>query len=288
MVQRFPAIVLIVIGLLTLTSCSETFLDPFENDGRYYSVYGYLDAMETVHHLRVVEVTRFAEQIDASQPDTRNFDAQVSTTDLTSGETTRWTHQLKRLSDGSYGHVFTGRFLVRPGRTYRLEVLRSDGKMTSAETTVPRFPITVPDPDTLFFPYEASPDSAFSASVTLPDIASPWDITLFYDLQGQNVEVPYGRPGSRTETGGWTFDVDMPTDAPLMRSFLELGSSDPLPLLHAITLQIRALDANWDPPGGVFDPDILAQPGTMTNVENGYGFFGSVGLYQYTWAAPPQ
>lgn len=279
---------LIVLAILTLSSCSDTFLDPFENDGRYYSVYGFLDASQSVHHLRVIEVSRFAENIESNRPDTRNFDAQVTTTDLTSGETTRWTHQLRQLSDGTYGHIFTGQFLARQGRTYRLEILRSDGTIASAETTIPRFPITVPDPDTLFFPYEASPDSAFAARVTLPDIASPWDITLFYDLQGLNVEVPYGRPGSRTEEGGWTFEVDMLRDAPLMRSFLNLDSTDPLPLLHAITLQIRALDGNWDPPGGVFDPDVLSQPGTMSNVENGYGFFGSVGLYQYTWIGPPQ
>lgn len=279
---------LIAFGLLSLTSCSDTFLDPFENDGRYYSLYGFIDASETVHHLRVIQVTRFAEEILADRPDTRNFDAQVTTTDLTSGETTRWTHQLRQLSDGSYGHIFTGRFLARQGRTYRLEILRSDGKMTTAETTVPRFPTTIPNPDRLFFPYEASPDSSFSARVILPDIASPWDMTLFYDLQGLNVEVPYGRVGSRTADGGWAFDVDMQRDSPLMRSFLNLGPADPLPLLHAITLQIRALDSNWDPPGGVFDPEILAQPGVMSNVVDGYGFFGSVGLYQYTWIAPPQ
>ncbi len=280
--------ILILLMCLPLLSCSETFLDPFENDGRYFSVYGFLDASESVHHVRVVEITRFAEDIDANRPDTRNVDAQVRSIDLSTGDVTRWTHQLRLLDDGSWGHVFTGRFLVRPGRTYRLEVERSDGKVASAETTVPRFPTTVPTPDRLFFPYESSPDSAYSALVTLPDIASPWDITLLYDLQGLGVSVPYGRPGQRTDDGGWQFTVDMPADAPKMRSFLELDSSDPLPLLHAITLQVRALDGNWDPPGGVFDADVLAQPGTMSNVENGYGFFGSIGLYQYTWIAPPQ
>ncbi len=62
---------LIAFGLLSLTSCSDTFLDPFENDGRYYSLYGFIDASETVHHLRVIQVTRFAEEILADRPDTR-------------------------------------------------------------------------------------------------------------------------------------------------------------------------------------------------------------------------
>ena len=48
-------------------------------------------------------------------------------------------------------------------------------------------------------------------------------------------------------------------------------------------MQIRVLDANWDPPGGVFNPEVLAQPGAYSNVENGYGFFGSVGLYTEVW-----
>ena len=55
--------------------------------------------------------------------------------------------------------------------------------------------------------------------------------------------------------------------------------------LTAMGIQIRILDKNWDPPGGVFDPEILAQPGAMSNVENGYGFFGSVGLYVEEWNA---
>ena len=274
--------------LAFLLSCSDTFLDPFENDGRYYSVYGFLDVSESVHHVRVVEITRFAEEIEENRSDTRNLDARVTSTDLSTGESTLWTHQLRQLEDGTWGHVFSGRFLVRPGRTYRLEIERSDGKVTSAETTVPRFPTTIPSPDTLFFPYEANPDSAHSAVVTVPDIASPWDITLFYNLQSRNVAVPYGRAGTRTRAGGWQFEVDMPRDAPQMRADLGLEPSDPLPLLHAITLQIRALDANWDPPDGIFDPDILAQPGTMSNVRNGYGFFGSVGLYQHTWIPAPR
>lgn len=275
-------------SLVCLVSCSDTFLDPFENDGRYYSVYGFIDASESLHHVRVVEITRFAEEIEENRIDTRNLDARVTSTDLSTGATTLWTHQLKPLDDGTWGHVFSGRFLPQPGHTYRLEIERSDGQITSAETTVPRFPTTIPAPDTLFFPYEASPDSAHSALITVPDIASPWDITLFYNLQSQNVRVSYGRPGTRTAEGGWQFEVDMPRDAPQMRAFLGLTPQDALPLVHAITLQIRALDANWDPPDGIFDPDILAQPGTMSNVENGFGFFGSIGLYQYTWIPVPR
>jgi hypothetical protein len=79
----------------------------------------------------------------------------------------------------------------------------------------------------------------------------------------------------------------MGADAPRMRDFLGISPGSPLPLLHAILLQVRILDANWDPPLGVFDPEVLSQPGVLSNVENGYGIWGGVGLYQYTWISPP-
>ena len=273
--------------ILSFSGCSDTFLDPFDNDERFYSIYGYLDSRESNHRIRVVEVTRFAEAIEAPTPDETNFDAQVTSTDLRTGETTRWVHSLEHLENGLWGHIFKAKFLVRPGRTYRLEVTRSDGKVSSAETTVPRFPVTVPQPAALFYPYELSPDSGKATEIFVPDIASPWDMVVSYDLEGRFIHLPYGRPGFRTDDGGWKFDIDMSNDAPRLRSQLGLSPTAELPLLHAILLQIRALDSNWDPPEGVFDPEILAQPGTMSNVENGYGFWGSIGLYQYTWTAPP-
>jgi len=280
-------LLLTLLTLVILTGCSETSLDPFENDDRFYSIFGYLDSRQTDHQIRLIPITRFAENIEAWTPDVANLDARVTSTDLSTGSQTRWTYSLERLEDGDFGHIFRSKFIVRPGRTYRLEVTRSDGTITSAETTVPRFPITVPNPDTLFYPYEIAPDSGEATSVYLPDIASPWDMFVTYDLQGTFIRLPYGRPGSRTDDGGWVFDIDMAGDAPRMRDELGLPPGSQLPLLHAILLQVRALDSNWDPPNGVFDPEILAQPGTMSNVENGYGFWGSIGLYQYTWIAPP-
>jgi hypothetical protein len=137
------------------------------------------------------------------------------------------------------------------------------------------------------FPYEVSPDSGLVGRVRLPEVESPWDVVVTYDLQGRFVRLPYGRPGNKSENGGWEFNIDMGADAPRMRSYFGLDSSTPLPLLHAILLQVRVLDANWDPPRGIFDPELLAQPGSLSNVVNGNGFWGGVGLYQYVWNAPP-
>jgi hypothetical protein len=45
--------------------------------------------------------------------------------------------------------------------------------------------------------------------------------------------------------------------------------------LRQMVLNVLIGDAAWDPPGGVFDPDILSFPSAMSNVENGFGFVGS-------------
>ena len=48
---------------LTLSGCDDTFLDPFENEQRYFTVYGFLDPLQARQTVRVIPVTRFAEDI---------------------------------------------------------------------------------------------------------------------------------------------------------------------------------------------------------------------------------
>lgn len=275
----------LLLACLLPLSCDTGTFDPYDNGERYFTLFGYLDERETEHTLRVIPLSRFPAEInDPSEPQA-SIDGVVTSTDVRTGQVTRWNHRLDRLADGTYGHVFRGRFQVRAGRTYRLEITRNDGTVTAAETTIPRFPVTVPDPDTLFFPYEVSPDSALTQVVNLPGIVSPWEIFLDYDLQGRLVRVPYGRSGSRTEDG-WQITVRLNEDAVKMREVLGLDPDARLPLLHAITISVRTLDNAWDPPEGEFDPEILAQPGVLSNVELGYGFWGGIGSYIHTWRAP--
>ncbi len=279
--------ILLICLLLIQTSCSDTMIDPFSNDGRFFTIYGFVDEFERQQAIRVIPITRKAVQIDTPSADQAFIDATVSSKDLLTGEITHWQHSLEELDDGSYGHIFRTAFFPRRGRTYELTVLRSDGVTTKATTTLPYLPITKPAPDTLFFPYEISPDSAWSQEVNLPGISSPWDIIVTYDLQGLPARVFYGRPGERTEEG-WRFNIDPSADAPEMRQFMGIPEGNPLPLLHAIEIQVRVLDDDWDPPRGIFDPELIARPGVLSNVENGYGLWGSIGFYQYTWIAPPQ
>ena len=271
-------------------SCDDTAIDPFENDGRYFTVYGYLDVLQTQHEVRVIPVTRRGAVVESPSSSNATIDAVVTSTDLTSGETRRWGYTLEELEDGTYGHIFRSSFIVRPGRTYRLEVTRSDGIVTSAETTVPN----ISDP-ALFergpVVFEADSTHIFQ-EIAVPRILSPWNIQAIYLWGGgtinRRVYVPYGRRGERTEDG-WKLTVEMSDDQAVVREniteSIQIGTiTESTPVaMTSMGLQIRVLDENWNPPGGVFDPDELSFPGTFSNVENGYGFWGSIGLYIQEW-----
>ena len=51
----------------------------------------------------------------------------------------------------------------------------------------------------------------------------------------------------------------------------------------AMGVRLQVLDAKWDPPMDIFDPEVLSIPGTLSNVKRGYGIFGSIGLFQDDW-----
>ena len=53
--------------------------------------------------------------------------------------------------------------------------------------------------------------------------------------------------------------------------------------LAGLGMEITVLDEAFVPPGGVFDLEVLVQPGAFSNVENGFGFIGSVGRFSVEW-----
>ncbi len=289
---------ILMIGLLLVTAaCNDTFVDPFDNEGRFFTIYGFLDVLETEHAVRVVPLRRTPEHITSPTEANADIDATVTSTDLTTGETIIWQHRLEKLSDETYAHIFRAAFLVQPGRRYRLEVKRSDGATATAETKVPfisdaaRFSLD---------PVQITPDSVVTQEVYLEGVASPWNIEALY-LMGNETGanspftplqsrfyVPYGRSGEPTDDGGWHVRLTISEDQAQVRAeidaFRSQGIYDDSPLLlRSMGVRIRILDANWDPPEGVFDPEVLAQPGRLSNVENGHGFWGSVGLYTQEW-----
>jgi hypothetical protein len=69
----------------------------------------------------------------------------------------------------------------------------------------------------------------------------------------------------------------------------ELGLSDNSePFLMSVGMRLTMTDDSWRPPDGVFDREVLVQPGTFSNVNNGFGFFGSLNQYSLEWTLSPE
>ncbi len=281
----------LVLSLL-LAACDGVEVFPFRETDNYYSVYGYLDTFADSQFVRVVPLrTRLERAQSPTDAPFASIDARVTSFDLTSGDSLVWTWALVRFDDGTYGHLFGARLSpLFPGRTYRLEVRRSDGKTTRAETTVPLKPRWHLGPP-------QQHEGGLGQTVRLEGVPNrPDDIGVTYtvgppgSIRPPRVRIPYGRSG-RLQDGAWTLDVLLSRDAEAVRDSLaqRLGPDfafGPL-VLFAVTMTTATLDAAWDPPGGVFDPALLMLPGTFSNVQNGFGFFGSIGRFSEEWRLDP-
>lgn len=266
--------VMLAVCLLLAGCDQDTFIDPFIGQDRYYTIYGFLDENETEHYLRVIPVRRTPEVVDADDAPQAFIDAEVYSTDLNTNIRTRWAHTLRPLSDGTYGHVFRADFIVVAGRRYRIEVERSDGKVTTAETKVPLFGNHIqPQPG----PLEGAGDSLFQ-DVELPGVASLAELFVTYAPPiGTPVAIPYGRAGMPTIEGNWRFRINLGQDLLFLRATQGPGA------IAAVGVLVKVLDQNWTLPPEPLDPDVLVQPGALSNVENGYGFWGSIGFLARDW-----
>jgi len=271
--------VIIMPAAVLFTGCDSTEIDPFQNDGRYFSVYGFLNDVDNRQAVRVVPVRRSPERIGAPHDPHADIDARVTTTDTLTGQVVHWNHVLTQLSDGTYGHVFRANINILAGRTYRLDVVREDGRSASAMTTVPAVL------STRALPAEpvALSDTTIFQDIFLPGIHSPWNVRVVYYFPDRApMRIDYGRPGEAVEGEGWSFRVDFHRDVALMLEAFQTATVSEIEW-DAMGVELLALDRNWDPPGDVFDPEILAQPSSLSNVENGYGYFGSTALFQDSW-----
>jgi hypothetical protein len=261
-----------------LAGCDSTEIDPFIDSEQYFSMYGALEMEFTKQYLRVVPI----DTIIGSQDDV--IDATVLATDLGTGEVWVWRDSVFTFDDGKVGHVFIGSFRIKAGHTYRVEIIRSDGATTWAETTVPTEPVAeMGEADViggLNFP--RGTQKIFWRGQR----AEPQRVEVVYRFWGLIDEpfvdllIPYETASSNPDTSeGWEITVNYGQDAQTLGEQI-LGR----PLrLAGTAMRIIVMADGWEPPGGVWDPEVLSQPGIFSNVNNGFGFLGSSGRFSIEW-----
>ena len=268
------------------TGCDEAFIDPFKNDGKYYTVYGYLDESKNFsagarQAIRVIPVTRRAAQINDPNGPAADFDGRVFLTDVNLEQTREIPRELRELQPGVWGHIFETALFVQPNHVYRLEIVRSDGIIASAETRVPATSSMRIEQE---LPLVNADTTVITQEVRIAGARSLWHADLIYYSDGggscftatANV-VSYGRAGTR-EGDSWRMQLNISDD------LAALGLSNTT--ICSMGLRARILDDAWVFPDTTLDLEALTLPQALTNVDNGYGFFGSMGLFQTDWPLP--
>ena len=69
----------------------------------------------------------------------------------------------------------------------------------------------------------------------------------------------------------------------MIERYATLNEYDRPLAVREITLIAEVASEDWRPPNGVFDPELLVEPGTLSNVTNGFGFIGSAYEVRVTW-----
>ena len=271
---RAVSIAFLVVLLVPVLGCEST-VEPVTGTDEAFTLYGFFNPLADTQAVRVFPVE---ERLVRTQP--TPIDAALASTDLTDGSAAVWRDSLvlyqSNLFPDTYGHVFYASFRAAYEHTYRLTATRSDGATSAVEVTVP--PRVEPE----LLPFDVQ---TFAIRMPVRWAGAPMlnAVEVVYQLIIDDVEVnyvvPYG-PEMWTRTAdAIVVKVEFADDAQTIRRETRGGRF----VLLAIEQRALVTNREWDPPGGVYDPEVLVQPGVFSNVEDGFGFVGAGYSAAITW-----
>lgn len=259
---------------LALTACEEDVTAVLGTD-LAYSLYGIFTPQLDTQWVRVYPIEGI---LEPTRPEPLNV--RVTSTDVTLGETVVWRDSVIQERDGSFAHVFWAPFAARYGSTYRITVEGEDGNVSEAEATVPpRVEMVLGEPTIDRVPI-IQPVHVIGGQPHLLKVEVVYHIKFALgpaDRTERVISIDYNNQpfSSGSEL---MFNVNLSTDyrtiADIIRASDEYQPAFGIVLFN-VNVRMIVADPDWNPPDGVFDRDVLVQPGIMNNVTNGFGFVGA-------------
>jgi hypothetical protein len=287
--SRWAPHVLGLAAFMLLSGCDEDVVAVLKTD-RPFTMYGVLNPLADTQFVRVFPLEG---RMTGGLPEP--LEAEFKITEMGTGLQHDWLYALLETPDGEFGHFYYWPSRVTWDTAYRLEITGSDGRSSFAEVKVPaRVVLLLAEPDTTGpvrltawitgnppHLHKSEVEVAVRYVVGFDPVGNP-----FYSYL--NYTIPYDKRVHPSPEGR-RFVVDLDEVyyqvAPEVQRDLSFVSSRGITLL---LLRFRTLVASeaWNPPGGVFDPNVLIQPGVMSNVENGFGFIGAGYRLSSAWTLP--
>lgn len=264
----------LLVGLLAaslaLTGCEEE-VDATFDASRPYTLYGTLDPTAGRVAVRVIPIRERLEPLPPGP-----LDATARLVDLANGSVTPLRDSVLTFPGGLGGNVAFAEADLAYGRGYRVEVERADGVTTSATVSVPPLSVGQTRPNRFLA------GQRVAAPVRWPQAPNILRARTTYRVENAacqilTVERPYTGEILPIQ-GGFDTELLLSADATFIAN--EWGEE---PALIDVTVHVQIASSEWAPPGGVFDPEALVEPGVFSNVENGFGFVGSAYWTSHTW-----
>lgn len=274
-----------VLAVLALTGC-DAGVDPVLGTERAYTLYGFFDARSDTQAVRVLPV---ADRLERRGPEP--IDAVVTATRLRTGETVTLRDSLVAFGGDRFGHVYWAPWAVAYAEPYRLTATRSDGVQSSVEVQVP------PRTEPLVREFVTDARSLLVV-VAWPGAPNLNEIEVTYHLAPDTLVddtlVPveytfsYGFVAGEGASTDVVIDYLRDTRSIIADELLERGGPNPRRPIRLCEVDVRVLVSSdgWIPPDGAYDPEILVEPGTFSNVDNGFGFFGAGYVDTLRWDPP--
>lgn len=266
----------LLVAVLSTVGCEEEVTAVLGTE-RAYSLYGVLTPEADTQWVRVYEIENRLQPIE-DEP----IQATLTSEDVSTGRARTWQDTVITEPDGRHAHAFFSTFRAEYGHTYRVTVEGADQNEGS------RSLVTAEVPDSAYIEID-EPRSLGAVSQPVfvrGDVPRLSKLRVIYYVKfdrgeisqtTREITVPYDGRQQRIE-GGWRILISLSRDYDTVRQQLsEQGvyQQDYGVRLLEIRLRFLAVNEPWNPPGGVFDSELLVQPGTMSNVEDGFGFVGA-------------
>ena len=269
-----PAMALVLLVLSGTSACETTF-DAFEENDKYFSLSGYLDAGADTQFVRIEPLR------DSLLLGTTPIDVEVTLEHLATGTKMTWNDSLFQFSEGIYAHNYWSAETLQPRETYRLQVKQPDGIASTALVTLPdTFPTPNP-PHVICMSLRAYCLESWVLSIDVKGIKNLAAATAVYHYLDPDplaaskcgvLKVPYWREAMPTQDG-FRIRVEWRRDLEAIASIWTAHGF--IPFFANFDLFVAAGNDQW-PAMAQLDQETLFLPDVATNVEQGVGFVGGV------------
>ena len=264
----------LLISILSVSACSDD-VNPFIGTELPYSVWGNINPRADTQAVRVFLIEDVLRLV-SSDP----IDANVRI--INTDTDTRYILQdsIIQLDNGDFRHIFWSEINVDHHETYRLEVERSDGQLTKSSD------VTVPGPILL----EVVPANTNAISELIQQVRIDGNppslprIDVIYNAFTVNtdgirqvdnpVTIDYSNQ-TRLIRDSLFIEMDLRLDFRRISEDFASQEVSGFICLDNVTIEAHVGNEEWRSPIGSFDPNFLVEPGTLTNIDNGFGFFGA-------------